>query len=751
MSPFLADPVVAVAMWMFVKVCAIAGVAAIVQALLPARTSAAARHLVWLMAVFGLVALPLLSMALPGLPVITRAVERVDIAPLSAPAPALEPIASDRTAAAVDTSAVAPTSSVPLTAPLAAPAAAISPARLLLSIYATGVLVVLLMLALEWRSARRLTSHASAIADGEWRQLLSECAALLGVDRQVDLRRTLERSMPMTVGVRRPAILIPATAEMWSADRRRAVVLHELAHVARHDCLTQSLAFAACALYWCHPAAWWVARQLRTQRELACDDRVIAAGTTADDYAGHLLEIAYGFGRHRAPALAVSMATRPSHLEGRMRAVLDAARHRGEPTRRARILGGAIALTVILPVAAATSAVVSVGPEPEQVPGPDMVTRKLVTAPWALLVGQLNDPLEPFARIAEAAIGLIQSALAGTWELRPTPTPGVVNLRLSEVNSSTGFNIALDRFDGLTAADLNGAGGSVQFRLHRDAGTFRFEGVLRGGVAGGTYAFEANPAFAGELARRGYAAPTALEQYQMARADIGFAFIDELDKQGYAKPKTPDLVRAGQHGVNATYVSEMAAAGYKLGALDPLITLRDHGVTPSYIRELAALGYKGLTTEGIRQARDHGITPDYVQAMRDAGYTALTMEQLINARDHGVDPEYANGMRDRGYGSLTVDELINARDHGVDLGYVRDMTAAGFAGQPVAAMMRARDHGVTPDYVRDIKALGYAELSLAEAAMLRDHGLTVEQIKAANSRAGTRLPIDSLKSLASMR
>ena len=151
----------------------------------------------------------------------------------------------------------------------------------------------------------------------------------MGVRRPVRLLRSRERSMPMAFGTRRPAILIPAMADTWPDDQTRAVVLHELAHVARYDCLTQSLAFAACALYWFHPAAWWVARRLRIERELACDDRVIAAGTQAREYAGHLLEIAYAFGSHRAPALAVSMA-RPRQLEGRMLAALDA---RAQPPR----------------------------------------------------------------------------------------------------------------------------------------------------------------------------------------------------------------------------------------------------------------------------------------------------------------------------------------------------------------------------------------------------------------------------------
>jgi beta-lactamase regulating signal transducer with metallopeptidase domain len=83
----------------------------------------------------------------------------------------------------------------------------------------------------------------------------------------------------MTFGTWRCGIVVPATAETWSDDRRRAVLLHELAHIARHDCLTQLLAAVACALYWVHPGVWWTAHRLRRERERASDDRVLATGT----------------------------------------------------------------------------------------------------------------------------------------------------------------------------------------------------------------------------------------------------------------------------------------------------------------------------------------------------------------------------------------------------------------------------------------------------------------------------------------
>ena len=220
-------------------------------------------------------------------------------------------------------------------------------------VYAAGVAVMLIALFVHRSSVRRCARRASDVRDPEWSRLLAECARDMGVRREVRLLRSREQSMPMTFGIRRPSILIPAIAGTWTGDRRRAVILHELAHIARRDCLTQTLAFVACAMYWFHPAVWWVARRLRIERELACDDRVIAAGTQPREYAGHLLEIAYSFGDHRVSAMAVSMA-RPHQLESRMLAALDDGRNRTVPPPRVRAAGTLVAATLLLAIAGAT-------------------------------------------------------------------------------------------------------------------------------------------------------------------------------------------------------------------------------------------------------------------------------------------------------------------------------------------------------------------------------------------------------------
>src|SRR6185369_5567381 len=102
-------------------------------------------------------------------------------------------------------------------------------------------------------------------------------------------------------GTLRPKILLPAEARTWTDERRRIVLLHELAHVARRDSLGRAAATIVCALYWFHPASWYAARRMRLEQEHACDDLVLSLGAKAHAYARDLLEVA-GSPRRRSSA-----------------------------------------------------------------------------------------------------------------------------------------------------------------------------------------------------------------------------------------------------------------------------------------------------------------------------------------------------------------------------------------------------------------------------------------------------------------
>lgn len=148
---------------------------------------------------------------------------------------------------------------------------------------------------------RRLVRGSVAPAAHEpFAELLNDNKRALGVTRRLELRVGRERcaapgiaASPMTWGWRRPTILLPADSCSWDRERVRAVLLHELAHIARNDWAAQVvLARTVCALYWFHPLVWLAAACLRAEAERACDESVLQAGMSAPDYAGHLLAVA---------------------------------------------------------------------------------------------------------------------------------------------------------------------------------------------------------------------------------------------------------------------------------------------------------------------------------------------------------------------------------------------------------------------------------------------------------------------------
>jgi DUF4097 and DUF4098 domain-containing protein YvlB len=197
-------------------------------------------------------------------------------------------------------------------------------------LYAGGVLFVLLWRVVGHFALARVTRRSEA-ANG--------------------FRFSEEVSAPVTWGWRRPVILLPVEAKEWPAERVEAALLHERAHIARADWLTQTLAQLVVALYWFHPLVWVAMRRLRAESEHACDDRVIAGGMTAPDYASHLLAVAHGALERRHGAIAGVAMARPSQFESRLIAVLDETRSRGLVARRIAAAASLLIAVVLVPIA----------------------------------------------------------------------------------------------------------------------------------------------------------------------------------------------------------------------------------------------------------------------------------------------------------------------------------------------------------------------------------------------------------------
>ena len=222
------------------------------------------------------------------------------------------------------------------------------------AVASAGVLLVgLARLRLFRASSRRVT-------EGPWHRLCCDLARSCGVERCVDLLFGPRPGLVATWGWRRPAVLLPASASAWSAERMRVVLLHELAHARRGDWLLQMAAEALRCVWWFNPLAWVVRARLRRESEHAADDLVLAQGVPATTCATQLVELVKEVRKHRRTWLPAPAMARPSHLERRLSAMLNSHTNRRPLTRRARFwsLGLLVPASIVvagLQVAAQTS------------------------------------------------------------------------------------------------------------------------------------------------------------------------------------------------------------------------------------------------------------------------------------------------------------------------------------------------------------------------------------------------------------
>ena len=360
-----------------IKVAFLLALAWIVTRLMSQR-SAALRHSLWTAAIAGALVLPLLAVALPSwhAPIPGADAARAlgvrvgDALGAGFARPAADVQAADqrvangsgsvtaRTPAATEElqlAAAASAATVPTTGPvqvtITAPPASLGWPAIITLVWLGGAILALVPLLLGVVQLRAVGRSAHDVASDALDDYAATLGRSLGMNRVVRVVEGEAVATPMTWGIVRPVVLVPAGFGDWPEARQRDVLLHELAHVARYDCLTQYLASAVCALHWYNPFAWIAARSLRVERERACDDRVLLAGARASEYAEHLLTIARTL---RAPGgvgtAALAMA-RPSHLEGSLLAVLDAGRRRAVLTRGRAALVGSGTLAVVALVA----------------------------------------------------------------------------------------------------------------------------------------------------------------------------------------------------------------------------------------------------------------------------------------------------------------------------------------------------------------------------------------------------------------
>jgi beta-lactamase regulating signal transducer with metallopeptidase domain/Leucine-rich repeat (LRR) protein len=228
----------------------------------------------------------------------------------------------------------------------------------------TGSLAVVALVFVRWMRLLAQLRRTSQPVDESLQRQFDELRGRLGLRRPVRLVVTSDNLGPAAFGWWRGKVLLPqAVAEQSQPSELAAILAHELVHLRRFDPLIGSLQLAVQCVWWFHPAVWWANRQIRVERERACDEEVLAELRCPPPEYARLLVRILSWRQQFVPAVFWSGMRSWDVTSDRLRHVLETTTfHRRAPAWA--WLVAAIALVVILPGAGRT--IVTASPRDER-------------------------------------------------------------------------------------------------------------------------------------------------------------------------------------------------------------------------------------------------------------------------------------------------------------------------------------------------------------------------------------------------
>jgi GWxTD domain-containing protein len=159
----------------------------------------------------------------------------------------------------------------------------------------------------SWLAARRLRRRGVCAAGTCWQELLLRLRDRVRLSRPVTLLESCLAEVPVVIGYVRPVILMPVgLLAGLTSEQVESILLHELAHIRRHDYLVNLLQIVVEGLVFYHPAVWWISGVIRAERENCCDDMVVAMQGDAFAYAAALTALEQNRGAMRETVLAAT-------------------------------------------------------------------------------------------------------------------------------------------------------------------------------------------------------------------------------------------------------------------------------------------------------------------------------------------------------------------------------------------------------------------------------------------------------------
>ncbi|HKE27740.1 MAG TPA: M56 family metallopeptidase [Bryobacteraceae bacterium] len=602
----------------FWQAALIVAAASVAMRFLP-RINAATRHLIWWAVLAVIVMLP----AAPAL-------MRVSLAPHEAAANLVVVAQSADPTPQVDVAAPAPIShsAEPETHVVRA-------GEWPLRIFAIWMATLLLLAGrIAWSYLYLRGIKARAVrAPLELRSNFDVWTLACGVHRPTRLLISGEIASPMAIGFRDPVVVLPKCllTEFNETDRDH-VLLHEMAHIARRDDWSNLAARIGWAFLALHPAAVWALRQIEREREIACDDWVVAATGQARPYAASLARLFELCLTRRRQVLATGMAEHASQLGDRIEMLLRRSREFRAHASIGRVAACAGVLAILVAVAAQAPQWIAFAQDAQVAP------------PAPVAAAEPPSPPSPPAQPAPAPEPVAAPAPAPAPPTPPATEP--LSQQNVSVNPPTPAPKAASS-NSFLAALVTAGYGSLEVD---DIIMLKSNGI------------DAN--FLRELAQSGWTKVTPRDMVDLHNNGVTGDFLRAIKDAGLSDVGIPQAIELRRQGVSPADVHAIRKAGLDSVSLREAITLRQNGVSAEYVRDIEGSGLGPFSSQQIVDFHNHGVRPELLRALKDANYKTAEPREIVELQDNGVGPRSLQEARQYGP-NLTIKQVIRLKQAGV--------------------------------------------------------------------------------------
>jgi beta-lactamase regulating signal transducer with metallopeptidase domain len=417
--------------------------------------------------------------------------------------------------------------------------------------------------------------------------------------RGAKLATSSEVEIPCVLGFIRPLIVLPADMldGVSIADLRR-VVGHEAAHLERYDDWANLLEQLVLSLFFYNPAMHFAIRQISTEREIACDDRVVMREGNTVNYAECLATLV-----HRASAsrrLPVpGFHAGPRQIVVRIERLLDRA------YSRSRRFGAGIAVTAGAVVLLAVTGVGNTVP---------VLTDAIAPAPPKV-------PAVP--KLAAPAPKTIERIVI-LRTVPPAPEPRSAPEAMPPLRPST-QEVTVERLNRNAAGDLN-----AMYRAPLPAVS----------PLASMHVLPAIPAMPRALPQMRVMLEKTVAQNETDAQSYGAlrrgdSLLDALSAMGYQKLSVDELVSLTDAGLTGSAIRAYARA-FGHPSVDELRQLANRDISSTYVDRLRAAGLRNLTVNDAIRLSDHGVSADDVAKYVRTLHTT-SVDDIIRLHESGVE------------------------------------------------------------------------------------------------------------------